>query len=146
MRTYFHLPYRQTEGIIKTTEKSLLRNPCYGHICKRINNLKVDINSGIDRWWWWWWWWWWCGDEGVPTAKFHHTNRSMTADRYSTLQVSGLLCKNRLPRIEMFMSWAVTRSDSFGTRQTFCFPFDDAFPAALYISMAYVWWTGEPVI
>jgi len=48
MRSYFHLPYRQTEGIIKATGKSLPRHPSYGHICKRINNLKVDIfNSGI---------------------------------------------------------------------------------------------------
>ena len=47
MRSYFHLPYRQTEGIIKATGKSLPRHPSYGHICKRINNLKVAINSGI---------------------------------------------------------------------------------------------------
>jgi transposase len=47
MRSYFHLPYRQTEGIIKATGKSLPRHPGYGHICKRINNLKVGINSGI---------------------------------------------------------------------------------------------------
>jgi len=48
MRSYFHLPYRQTEGIIKATGRSLPRHPSYGHICKRINNLKVDIfNSGI---------------------------------------------------------------------------------------------------
>ena len=47
MRTYLHLPYRQTEGIIKATGKSLQHHPSYGHICKRINNLKVDINSGI---------------------------------------------------------------------------------------------------
>jgi len=47
MRIYFHLPYRQTEGIIKATGKSLPNHPSYGHICKRINNLKVDINSSI---------------------------------------------------------------------------------------------------
>jgi hypothetical protein len=47
VRSYFHLPYRQTEGIIKATGKSLPRHPSYGHICKRINNLKVGINGGI---------------------------------------------------------------------------------------------------
>jgi len=47
MRIYFHLPYRQTEGIIKATGKSLPNHPSYGHICKRINSLKADFNSGI---------------------------------------------------------------------------------------------------
>ncbi len=39
IRTYFHLPYRQTEGIIKATGKSLPNHPCYEQICKRINKL-----------------------------------------------------------------------------------------------------------
>ena len=47
MRIYFHLPYRQTEGIIKATGKSLPNHPSYGHMCKRINSLKADFNSGI---------------------------------------------------------------------------------------------------
>lgn len=47
MRIYFHLPYRQTEGIIKATGKLLPDHPSYGHICKRINSLKADFNSGI---------------------------------------------------------------------------------------------------
>ena len=41
----FHLPYRQTEGIIKATGKSLPGNPSYGHICKRINSMDVDIKK-----------------------------------------------------------------------------------------------------
>ncbi len=41
-----HLPYRQTEGIIKATGKRLPANPSYGHICKRINRLDVDIKGG----------------------------------------------------------------------------------------------------
>jgi len=45
MRTYFHLPYRQTEGIIKATGRSLPHHPSYGHICKRINKLNIDIND-----------------------------------------------------------------------------------------------------
>jgi len=40
----FHLPYRQTQGIIKATGKRLPANPpSYGHICKRINKLNIDI-------------------------------------------------------------------------------------------------------
>ncbi len=47
IRISFHLPYRQTEGIIKVTGKTLPeRSPSYGHICKRINKLNVNINNG----------------------------------------------------------------------------------------------------
>jgi transposase len=46
IRYSFHLPYRQTEGIIKATRKNLPeKSPSYGHICKRINKLNVDIND-----------------------------------------------------------------------------------------------------
>jgi len=44
IRYSFHLPYRQTEGIIKATGKRLPANPPrYGYICKRINRLNIDI-------------------------------------------------------------------------------------------------------
>jgi len=44
IRYSFHLPYRQTEGIIKATGKRLpSKSPSYGHICKRINILNIDI-------------------------------------------------------------------------------------------------------
>ncbi len=45
--TSFHLPYRQTKGIINATGKRLLlpANPSYGHICKRINKLNIDIKK-----------------------------------------------------------------------------------------------------
>jgi len=47
IRYSFHLPYRQTEGIIKATGKTLPeKSPSYGHICKRINKLNVNINNG----------------------------------------------------------------------------------------------------
>jgi hypothetical protein len=47
IRYSFHLPYRQTEGIIKATGKTLTeKSPSYGHICKRINKLNVNINNG----------------------------------------------------------------------------------------------------
>jgi hypothetical protein len=47
IRYSFHLPYRQTEGIIKATGKRLPANPSYGHICKRVNKLNIDIK--IDK-------------------------------------------------------------------------------------------------
>src|SRR3954464_6939913 len=45
IRISFHLPYRQTEGIIKATGKRLPANPSYGHICKRINKLNIKIKE-----------------------------------------------------------------------------------------------------
>jgi transposase len=44
IRVYLHLPYRQTEGIIKATGKNLPSHPSYSQINRRINNL--DIDSG----------------------------------------------------------------------------------------------------
>lgn len=49
IRHSFRLPYRQTEGIIKATGKSLPSKPSYGHICKRINRLSVNINNGLVK-------------------------------------------------------------------------------------------------
>ena len=49
IRVYFHLPYRQTEGIIKTTiGKNLPDHPYYSQICRRVNKLDIDINNSID--------------------------------------------------------------------------------------------------
>lgn len=46
IRYSFHLPYRQTEGIINATGKKLPdKSPSYGHICKRINKLNIDIKK-----------------------------------------------------------------------------------------------------
>ena len=39
------MPYRQTEGIIKATGKNLPSKPSYGHICKRINKLDINITK-----------------------------------------------------------------------------------------------------
>jgi hypothetical protein len=41
---YFHLPYRQTEGIIKATGKNLPDHPSYSQICRRINKLDIVSN------------------------------------------------------------------------------------------------------
>jgi hypothetical protein len=49
IRLCFHLPYRQTEGVIKATGKSLPSYPSYGHVCKRINKrLNVGVSNSID--------------------------------------------------------------------------------------------------
>jgi hypothetical protein len=50
IRVYFHLPYRQTEGIIKATAgKNLPDHPCYSQICRRANKLDITNNrTGID--------------------------------------------------------------------------------------------------
>jgi hypothetical protein len=46
IRYSFHLPYRQTEGIINATGKRLPdKSPSYDHICKRINKLNIDIKK-----------------------------------------------------------------------------------------------------
>jgi hypothetical protein len=44
IRGYFHLPYRQTEGIIKATGKNLPDHPCYSQICRRVNKLNILNN------------------------------------------------------------------------------------------------------
>ena len=49
IRYSFRLPYRQTEGIINVTGKSLPSKPSYGHICKRINRLSVNISNGLVK-------------------------------------------------------------------------------------------------
>ncbi len=54
IRVYFHLPYRQTEGIIKATvgksipEYKRPSSPSYSQICRRTNKIDIDINSSID--------------------------------------------------------------------------------------------------
>lgn len=45
IRIYFQLPYRQTQGIIKATGRSLPNHPSYSQICRRSNKLDIDINS-----------------------------------------------------------------------------------------------------
>ena len=48
MRIYFHLPYRQTEGIIKATGKNLPDHPSYSQICRRVNKLDIPSNRLDD--------------------------------------------------------------------------------------------------
>ena len=44
IRIYFHLPYRQTEGIIKATGKNIPDHPSYSQICRRVNKLDIISN------------------------------------------------------------------------------------------------------
>ena len=49
IRVYFlHLPYGQTEGIIKATGKNDIPNHpnSYGQICRRLSTLDIDSSSG----------------------------------------------------------------------------------------------------
>jgi Transposase DDE domain len=49
IRIYFHLPYRQTEGVIKATGKNLLPDhPSYSQICRRLNKLDITSNRMDD--------------------------------------------------------------------------------------------------
>lgn len=45
IRVYLHLPYRQTEGIIKATGKNMPNHPSYGQICRRLSRLDIDSSS-----------------------------------------------------------------------------------------------------
>ena len=49
MRAYFHLPYRQTEGVVRAlTTNTVSSIPDYSRICRRINRLNITI-SDIDK-------------------------------------------------------------------------------------------------
>jgi transposase-like protein len=52
IRIYFHLPYRQTEGIIKATGKNLPDHSSYSQICRRVNKLDISTkrsDNGGDK-------------------------------------------------------------------------------------------------
>ena len=50
MRAYFHLPYRQTEGIVRAHAANTLPSsiPDYSNINRRINRLDIKISSYDD--------------------------------------------------------------------------------------------------
>lgn len=49
MRAYFHLPYRQTEGVIKSHAKSIPSIPDYSTISRRVNNLDIHVNERLGN-------------------------------------------------------------------------------------------------
>ncbi len=49
-KAYFHLPYRQTEGIAQGHTKGKLPSiPDFTTINRRINKLNIPINTGKDK-------------------------------------------------------------------------------------------------
>ena len=52
MRAYFHLPYRQTEGVVREHASNTLPSiPDYSNISRRINRLdiKISLDDGADK-------------------------------------------------------------------------------------------------
>jgi hypothetical protein len=50
MRAYFHLPYRQTEGVVREHASNTLPSiPDYSNISRRINRLDIKISLDEDK-------------------------------------------------------------------------------------------------
>lgn len=50
MRVYFHLPYRQTEGVVRAhADNKLPSVPDYSTVNRRINKLDIKLNSRIGN-------------------------------------------------------------------------------------------------
>ncbi len=50
MRAYFHLPYRQIEGVVREHASNTLPSiPHYSRICRRINRLDIKINDDDEN-------------------------------------------------------------------------------------------------
>jgi hypothetical protein len=45
MRAYFHLPYRQTQGVVIAHANKVPNTPHYSTISRRINRLEIKINE-----------------------------------------------------------------------------------------------------
>jgi hypothetical protein len=50
MRTYFHLPYRQTEGVVRAHAKNKVPSiPDYSTINRRVNKLDIKIKESLEN-------------------------------------------------------------------------------------------------
>jgi Transposase DDE domain len=49
MGAYFHLPYRQTQGVVMAHASKLPYIPDYSTISRRINKLDIKINEKIRK-------------------------------------------------------------------------------------------------
>ena len=50
MRAYFHLPYRQTEGVVRGhAQKKVPSIPDYSTLCRRINSLDIRIDEHVGN-------------------------------------------------------------------------------------------------
>jgi Transposase DDE domain len=47
MRAYFHLPYRQTEGVVIAHASKVPCIPDYSTVSRRVNRLEIKINEGL---------------------------------------------------------------------------------------------------
>ena len=46
---YLHLPFRQTEGLIKSHLSSKIKTPTYSAIWKRVNKLHINMNPKLGK-------------------------------------------------------------------------------------------------
>jgi hypothetical protein len=49
MRAYFHLPYRQTQGVVMAHANKVPNTPHYSTISRRINKLEIKINEKLGN-------------------------------------------------------------------------------------------------
>ena len=50
LRAYFHLPYRQTEGVVREhASNSLPSIPHYSNISRRINRLDIEVSDDVTK-------------------------------------------------------------------------------------------------
>jgi IS5 family transposase len=49
MRSYFHLPYRQTQGVVIAHANRVPNTPHYSTISRRVNKLKIKINEKLGN-------------------------------------------------------------------------------------------------
>ena len=50
MRVYFHLPYRQTEGVVRAHGSQKVPSiPDYSTISRRVNKLEIEISEHIGN-------------------------------------------------------------------------------------------------
>ena len=50
MRVYFHLPYRQTEGVVRAHGRQKVPSiPDYSTISRRVNKLDIKINEHVGN-------------------------------------------------------------------------------------------------
>ena len=50
VKAYFHLPYRQTEGVVRAHEANKIPSiPNYSTINRRVNRLDIEINEHVGN-------------------------------------------------------------------------------------------------
>jgi hypothetical protein len=49
MRAYFHLAYRQTEGVVKAHARSVQSIPNYSTISRHVNKLDIEVDEHVGN-------------------------------------------------------------------------------------------------